>query len=60
MLGVGGVKNIRRKVIALATSLALQESERTGSDYTKCISKALDEAFLRLGMGRREFIRMFL
>lgn len=54
------MENMRRKVIALATSLALQESEETGSDYTKCISKALDEACLRLGVNRKQFIKMFI
>lgn len=60
MLGVKWMENMRKKVIALATSLALQESERIGSDYTKCINKALDEACLRLGIDRKEFIRMFI
>jgi hypothetical protein len=60
LLEVDGVENMRRKVIALATSLALQESEETGSDYTKCISKALDEACLRLGVNRKQFIKMFI
>lgn len=53
------MENTKRKVIALASELAYQESERTGKDYTECINDALDEACERLGVGRKEFIRMF-
>lgn len=51
---------IRKQVLSLATSLALQETERTGEDYSKALNKALDEAFLRLGIDHKEFIKMMI
>lgn len=53
------MEELRRKVINLATSLALQETDRTGKDYTECINGALDEACERLKVNRKDFIRMF-
>lgn len=53
-------KDLRSKVKNLAAELARQEAERTGEDYKKCISSALDEACTRLGVDRKEFIKMFI
>ncbi|TDT63402.1 hypothetical protein [Fonticella tunisiensis] len=50
---------MRRNVLSLATSLALQASAEQGVDYTKAIPGALEEACLRLGVDRKKFIRMF-
>lgn len=52
--------DLRKRVINLAAKLAQQESEESGQEYTKCISKALDEACLRLGVNRNQFIKMFI
>lgn len=54
------LQKLKKKVRDLATSLALQKSERTGKDYTECINTALDEACKRLGISSTEFIKMFL
>lgn len=51
---------MRRNVLSLATSLALQESAEKGTDYTKAIPVALEEACIRLGIDRKQFIKMFL
>ncbi|MDO6353550.1 hypothetical protein Q3V94_00435 [Caloramator sp. CAR-1] len=53
-------RELRKQVIALATALALQETERTGEDYTKAINRALDEACKRLGVNHKDFIKMFI
>ncbi|MDO6353987.1 hypothetical protein Q3V94_02665 [Caloramator sp. CAR-1] len=53
-------RELRKQVIALATALALQETERTGEDYTRAINKALDEACIRLGVNHKDFIKMFI
>lgn len=53
-------KDLKNKVKNLAAELALQEAEETGKDYTECISKALDDACTRLGVNRKEFIKMFI
>jgi hypothetical protein len=47
-------------VISLATSLALQETERTGEDYSKVIPKALEEACKQLEIEHKEFIKLFI
>lgn len=47
------MKELRRKVINLATELAQEEVERTDKDYKVCIDKALDEACIRLGVNRK-------
>lgn len=44
------MEELKRKVINLATRLALQESTRTGKDYTECINAACNEACIRLGV----------
>lgn len=54
------MKELRKKVIDLAASLALQESQATGKDYSECVCKALDEACIRLQIDKKEFIKMFL
>lgn len=54
------MKEFRKKVINLATVIALQESGRTGTDYSTCINNALDEACERLQVNRKEFIKLFL
>jgi hypothetical protein len=54
------MKELRRKVVNIAAELAQQEVERTGKDYKACIDKALDEACIRLGVNRKQFIEMFL
>jgi hypothetical protein len=51
---------LRSKGIQLASSLAQQESEKSGQSYTKCISKGLDEACIRLGVSKKDFIKMFI
>ncbi|WDU84227.1 hypothetical protein [Caloramator sp. Dgby_cultured_2] len=53
-------KVLRKQVLNLATALALQETERTGEDYTRAINKALDEACIRLGVNHKDFIKMFI
>lgn len=53
-------EKIRKMVINLATSLALQESREAGENYTKVISKSLDEACIRLGIEHKDFIKMFI
>jgi ubiquitin len=53
-------KDIKLKVKNLAAELARQEVERTGKDYHKCISNALDEACERMGIKRKEYIRLFI
>jgi hypothetical protein len=53
-------QEIKRKVKNLAAELARQEAERTGKDYHECISNALDEACERLGISRKNYIKMFL
>lgn len=53
-------EELRRKVINLAAKLAQREAEESGQDYTKCISKALDEACIRLGVNRKQFIKIFI
>lgn len=52
--------DIKRKVKNLAAELARQEAEETGKDYHECISTALDEACERLGVNRKNYIKMFL
>ncbi|SHF16996.1 hypothetical protein [Caloramator proteoclasticus] len=54
------ILEIRKQVLSIATSLALQETERTGEDYSKALNKALDEACIRLGIEHKEFIKMFI
>lgn len=54
------MEELKRKVINLATSLALQESVRTGKDYTECINAACNETCIRLGISSTMFIKMFL
>jgi hypothetical protein len=51
---------LRKKVINTAVSIALRETEKTGEDYSSIISKALNEACEKLGVERKEFIRMFI
>ncbi|GIW49182.1 MAG: hypothetical protein KatS3mg079_658 [Caloramator sp.] len=51
---------LRKQVLALATSLALQETERTGEDYSKVIPKALVEACKRLNIEHKDFIKLFI
>lgn len=51
---------LRNKVINLVCKSAQQEAESTGKDYRECISKALDEACIRLGISRKDFIKMFI
>lgn len=53
-------ENLKSRVIQLASSLAQQIAERNGQDYTKCISKGLEEACVRLGISRKDFIKMFI
>lgn len=52
--------DLKSKIINLAAELARQETDRTRKDYTSCISTALDEACLRLGVSKKEFIKMFI
>lgn len=54
------IKDLRRKVINLATSIALQETAQSGQDYCKATNKALDEACERIGVDRKQFIKMFI
>lgn len=54
------MEELKMKFINLATSLALQESNDTGRDYTECINKACNEACIRLGVSSTVFIKMFL
>lgn len=54
------MKELRRKVVNLAAELAQQEVEEKGKSYTECISNGLDAACIRLGVSRKQFIRMFL
>lgn len=54
------MKEFRVKFENLVYSLAMQESARSGKDYTECISKASDEACIRLGISIDRFIKMFL
>lgn len=54
------MESLRQKVITLATSIASQNSETSGKDYYDCISDALDKACEKLGVGKKEFIRIFL
>lgn len=51
---------MRSRVINLTCKIAQQEAERTGKSYKECISRALDEACLRLGINTKEFIKMFI
>lgn len=53
------MKELRRKVIDLATSLALQETEKTGKNYKEAIPGALEEACVRLGISKENFIKAF-
>jgi len=52
--------HIRKQVLSLATSLALQETAEKGIDYSEAISKAIDEACKRLNVEHKEFIKMFI
>ena len=54
------MNDIRSKLINMATSLALQESEETGKCYKECTSDALEEACLRLNIDKKEFLKMFI
>lgn len=54
------MEELKNKVVNLAITLALQESEGYGTDYSTCTNKALDEACLRLEVNRKEFIKLFL
>lgn len=54
------ILKIRKKVLSLATSLALQETAENGTDYSEAISKALDEACKRLNIEHKDFIKMFI
>lgn len=54
------ISEIRRQVLALATSLALQTTGEQGIDYTQAISAALDEACLRLSIDKKQFIKLFV
>lgn len=54
------ILKIRKKVLSLATSLALQETAEKGTDYSEAISKALDEACKRLNIEHKDFIKMFI
>lgn len=54
------ILEIRKQVLSLATSLALQETAEKGIDYSEAISKAIDEACERLNVKHKEFIKMFI
>lgn len=51
---------LKRDIVNLATQLALQETKSTGEDYTTAMSKAIEEACLRLGIKKEEYIKMFI
>jgi len=53
------INELRRNVINLATSLAQQESQEKGVDFTTAIPGAIYEACERLDVDRRTFIRLF-
>lgn len=54
------ILKMRKQVLSLATSLALQETAETGQDYSDVLPKALEEACLRLGIEHKEFIKLFI
>lgn len=60
MQSLNDLLRIRKQVLSLATSLALQETTEKGTDYSEAISKALDEACKRLNIEHKDFIKMFI
>ena len=51
-------RELKRRVINLATSLALQD--RTTRPYYEVISECIEEACSRLHVNRKTFIKMFI
>ncbi|MCY6372430.1 hypothetical protein [Clostridium ganghwense] len=49
-------KEIRDRVTGLAAVIAYQEIEKTGKPYKEVIPSAVQEACIRLGIDKKEFI----
>ncbi|BDR82520.1 hypothetical protein [Clostridium tetani] len=54
------VKEIKNRVMNLATQLALEKVEVYGKTYYRSNNEAIEEACGRLGINRKDFIKMFI